>query len=185
VQNVVTGMKSSVDSIGSFAPISEVAKVPNVVLVNSKLGVNTLQDFIKIAKAAPGKYNFASTGVGGATHQAGESFKQAAGIDLVHVPYRGAGPALTALVGGEVEAYFGSVTGANSYVANKQITALAWLPAIGRRQCPVCRLQARSRTSNLRIQHLVWPARAGEYTSPNYREALRSGEGDHAITRGA
>ena len=101
VQNVVTGMKSSFDPIGSFAPISEIAKVPNVVLVNPKLGVNTLQDFIKMAKAAPGKYNYASTGVGGATHLAGETFKQAAGVDLLHVPYRGAGPALTALVAGK------------------------------------------------------------------------------------
>jgi tripartite-type tricarboxylate transporter receptor subunit TctC len=125
VQNVITGMKLNFDPIGSFAPISEIAKVPNVVLVNPKLGVKTLQDFIKMAKAAPGKYNYASTGVGGATHLAGESFKRAAGVDLLHVPYRGAGPALTALVGGEVEAYFGSVTGANSYVVNKQMTALA------------------------------------------------------------
>jgi tripartite-type tricarboxylate transporter receptor subunit TctC len=125
VLNAIAGTKSSFDPISSFAPITGIAKVPNVVLVNPKLGVNTLQDFIKTAKAAPGKYNYASTGVGGATHLAGESFKQAAGVNLVHVPYRGAGPALTAVVAGEVDAYFGSVTGANNYVMNKQMTALA------------------------------------------------------------
>jgi tripartite-type tricarboxylate transporter receptor subunit TctC len=125
VLNAVAGAKLSFDPITSFAPITEIAKVPNAVLVNPKLAVKTLQDFIRTAKASPGKYNYASTGVGGATHLAGESFKQAAGVNLVHVPYRGAGPALAALVGGEVEAYFGSVTGANSYVMNGQMTALA------------------------------------------------------------
>jgi len=99
--------------------------VPNVVLVNPSLGVNTLQELVKIAKAAPGKYNYASTGVGGATHLAGETFKQAAGVDLVHVPYRGAGPALTAVIANEVQAYFGSVTGAKGYVMNGQLRALA------------------------------------------------------------
>jgi tripartite-type tricarboxylate transporter receptor subunit TctC len=123
--NAVAGAKLSFDPITSFAPITEIAKVPNAVLVSPKMGVSTLQDFIRTAKAAPGKYNYASTGVGGATHLAGESFKQAAGVNLLHVPYRGAGPALAALVSGDVEAYFGSVTGANSYVVNGQMTALA------------------------------------------------------------
>jgi tripartite-type tricarboxylate transporter receptor subunit TctC len=123
--NAVAGAKSSFDPIGSFAPITEIAQAPNVVLVNPSLGVKTLEELVKIAKAAPGKYNFASTGVGGATHLAGESFKQAAGVNIVHVPYRGAGPALSAVIANEVQAYFGSVTGAKGYVMNGQLRALA------------------------------------------------------------
>jgi tripartite-type tricarboxylate transporter receptor subunit TctC len=123
--NAVAGAKSNFDPISSFAPITEIAQVPNVVLVNPSLGVKTLEQLIKIAKTAPGKYNFASTGVGGATHLAGESFKQAAGVNIVHVPYRGAGPALSAVIANEVQVYFGSVTGARGYVTNGQLGALA------------------------------------------------------------
>jgi tripartite-type tricarboxylate transporter receptor subunit TctC len=123
--NAVSAAKFNFDPIGSFAPITEIAKVPNVVLVNPSLGVNTLQELVEITKASPGTYNFASTGVGGATHLAGESFKQAAGVNIVHVPYRGAGPALAAVIANEVQVYFGSVTGAKGYVMNGQLRALA------------------------------------------------------------
>ncbi len=118
--------KVNFDPIKSFAPIAKVAVVPNVILVNPTLNVTTLPDFIKLLKAnPPGKFNFASTGVGGATHLAGESFKLAAGVDLTHIPYQGAGPALTALMAGDVHAYFGSVSGAQAYVTSGQMRALA------------------------------------------------------------
>ncbi|WP_431284532.1 Bug family tripartite tricarboxylate transporter substrate binding protein [Humitalea sp. 24SJ18S-53] len=125
VLNAVTPTRAGFDPVASFEPITEIAIVPNVVLVHPSLGVSTLQDFIALAKASPGKYNFASTGVGGATHLAGEAFKQAAGVDITHIPYQGAGPALNALIAGEVDAYFGSVSGAKAFVTSGRVRALA------------------------------------------------------------
>jgi tripartite-type tricarboxylate transporter receptor subunit TctC len=125
VLNAVAQTRSSFDPVTSFEPVTEIAKVPNVVLVHPSLGVSSLMDFISLLKAAPGRYNYASTGAGGATHLAAEAFKQAAGVNLTHIPYQGAGPALTALIAGEVQAYFGSVSGAKSYVTSGRMRALA------------------------------------------------------------
>jgi tripartite-type tricarboxylate transporter receptor subunit TctC len=86
-----------------FASVSLVAKYPLVLTTNPKLGVKTLPEFIAMVKAKPGKYTFGSSGVGGASHIPLEAIKEQAGIDMVHVPYRGSGATSAALIAGEID----------------------------------------------------------------------------------
>ena len=90
------------DPARDFVPVTLVAFVPHVLVAGPAAPAQTLRDFIAYAKANPGKVNYASAGNGTPHHIAGEMFKQMAGIDMVHVPYKGTGPALTDLVGGQV-----------------------------------------------------------------------------------
>ena len=94
-------------------------------LVNQSFPATTAAEFIAYAKANPGQINMASAGVGSPQHLAGELFSAMAGIKMLHVPYRGAPPALTDLIGGQVQVYFGSTSGAISYVRSGQLRALA------------------------------------------------------------
>jgi tripartite-type tricarboxylate transporter receptor subunit TctC len=91
------------DPIADFAPIILAATAPNVLVVNPSVGAKTVADLVRIAKARPGRLNFPSSGNGGVSHLSAEMFRYAAGIDITHVPYRGAGPALTALLAGEMQ----------------------------------------------------------------------------------
>jgi len=95
--------KMPFDPNKDLALISSVVKVPEVVVAHPTLGVNTLAELIAKAKAAPGKINYGSAGAGGITHLAGELLKAEAGIDIVHVPYKGAAPAVSDLLGGQVQ----------------------------------------------------------------------------------
>src|SRR3954467_4803795 len=89
-----------------FAPISLIGSQANILVVNPKVKANTMAELIALAKANPGKMNFASSGYGAAAHLAGELFKTEAGINIVHVPYKGAAPALQDLIAGHVEMMF-------------------------------------------------------------------------------
>ena len=91
------------DPIKDFAPICELVNAPNVIVVRANSGINTLADLIARAKAAPGTFNYASPGAGTKSHLTGEQLKLRAGIDMVHVPYRGAGPAAMAVLEGTVQ----------------------------------------------------------------------------------
>jgi tripartite-type tricarboxylate transporter receptor subunit TctC len=95
--------KMPFDPNKDLALISSVVKVPEVVVAHPTLGVNTLAELIAKAKAAPGKINYGSAGAGGITHLAGELLKAEAAIDIVHVPYKGAAPAVSDLLGGQVQ----------------------------------------------------------------------------------
>ena len=95
--------KLSYNFVRDIAPVACVYQQPLVVAVTPSLPVRTLTDFIAYAKANPGKVNMASGGIGSPQHAAGELFKMMAGVDLFHVPYRGAAPALTDLIGGQVQ----------------------------------------------------------------------------------
>ena len=97
------------DPIKDFEPLTLVATTPYLLVVNPGVKANSLKEFIALAKAQPGKLNYASAGTGTTTQQAMEMLKTAAGIDLVHVPYNGNGPANTATLGGQVQALFGSM----------------------------------------------------------------------------
>jgi tripartite-type tricarboxylate transporter receptor subunit TctC len=99
--------------------------VPNVMVVNPSVPANTVPEFIAYAKANPGKVNMASAGTGGGTHLSGELFKMMAGVNLVHVPYRGNGPALTALLGGQVEVLFPSLPSSIEYIRTGKLRGLA------------------------------------------------------------
>src|SRR6266705_4880544 len=95
--------------IRDIAPVAGVIRVPNVMNVHPMIPAQTIPEFIAYAKSNPGKVNFASGGNGGGSHVIGEMFKAIAGIDMVHVPYRGDAPALTDVIGGQVQVSFATV----------------------------------------------------------------------------
>lgn len=95
------------DSERDFAPISQLVSAPNILVVHPSLPVTTFQEFVSYAKANPNKINYASSGTGGSAHLAGELLKRAVGIDIVHVAYKGAGPAVTDVIRGDVQSMFG------------------------------------------------------------------------------
>jgi tripartite-type tricarboxylate transporter receptor subunit TctC len=108
-----------------FAPISLVAKAPLSVAVTNKLGVNNLQGLIAAAKAQPGKMNFAVGSIGSAGHLCTVKLEQAAGISLTIVPYKGTGPAMTDLVGGQIEGFIDPVLGSVQFHRNGQLKVAA------------------------------------------------------------
>ena len=101
--------KIAYDPVKDFVPVAQVGVTPYLLVVNPSVKANTLAEFVALAKAEPGKLNYASAGNGTTTHLAMEMLKADAGINLVHVPYKGNGPAELAILGGEVQALFGSM----------------------------------------------------------------------------
>lgn len=91
------------DSIKDFAPVILTARAPNVLVVHPSVAAQTVKELVALAKARPGQLNFSSSGTGGVSHLSAELFRAVAGIDIVHIPYKGAGPAMTALLGGEAQ----------------------------------------------------------------------------------
>ncbi len=112
------------DPVQSFAPIIEVARGPYVLVVVPSVPAKTLSEFIDYAKKNPGKLNFGSVGPGSAHHFAGEMLKRAAGIEMVHVPYKGGGPAYAGLLGGEIQALLDTMPGPQPYVQAGTLRAL-------------------------------------------------------------
>ena len=113
------------DPIKDFAPITQVASTPNVLVINPSVPVATVREFITYAKANPGKLNFGSGSTGSAGHLAGELFKSMAGVDMAHVPYKGAAPAMQDLVGGQIQAMFDNLASSLAQVKAGKIKALA------------------------------------------------------------
>lgn len=108
-----------------FEPVALIATSAYVLAVNENFPAKSVAELVALAKANPGKYNYASAGAGSAIHLAAELFKSKASIDVVHVPYKGAGPAMNALLAGEVEMMFGSISEMKTQIANKRIRLLA------------------------------------------------------------
>jgi tripartite-type tricarboxylate transporter receptor subunit TctC len=118
--------KLSYDPIRDFAPVSLLAVVPNVLVTNSeKNSVQTISEVVALAKTNPGKYTYASAGNGTSIHLAGEVFASMAQIDMVHVPYKGGSPAVTDLLGGQVNYMFDSITSAKPHIASGKLHAIA------------------------------------------------------------
>jgi tripartite-type tricarboxylate transporter receptor subunit TctC len=115
----------SYDPKRDIAPITMGMVFPNVFVVNAKVPAKTLAEFVALAKAKPGELNYASSGVGGAGHLAGELLKQRAGIDMVHIPYKGGGPAMTDLLGGRVTMYPAVPSTALPHIQAGKLRALA------------------------------------------------------------
>jgi tripartite-type tricarboxylate transporter receptor subunit TctC len=113
------------DAVKDFAPVSFVASVPYVLVVDPKLPVTTVQEFIAYAKARPGKLNYASAGNGSTHHFCGELFKSRAGVDMQHIPYKGSGPGIAGLLGGEVSMMFSNVADIGSQIKAGKVRALA------------------------------------------------------------
>ncbi len=115
----------SFNILRDIAPIAGLARLPLVVVVNPSVPAKTLPEFIAYAKANPGRINMGSAGNGSSSHMAGELFKMMAGVNLVHVPYRGQGPALTDLLGGQIQVIFATTPGTTEYVRIGKLRALA------------------------------------------------------------
>lgn len=113
------------DTVADLPPIGRICHGPNVIVVRSDSKFQTLTDLIKAAKATPGKLSYASSGNGSAVHLAAELFEAKAGISLLHVPYRGAGPAYTDLLGGQVDLLVGTAGGTHKFVHSGRMRALA------------------------------------------------------------
>ncbi|WP_342051158.1 MULTISPECIES: tripartite tricarboxylate transporter substrate binding protein [unclassified Cupriavidus] len=118
--------KLSYDPIKDFAPVSLLAVVPNVLVTSkAKNPSKTVADVIASAKAKPGKYTYASAGNGTSIHLAGELFTSMAHVDLLHIPYKGSGPAMTDLLGGQVDYMFDSITSAKPHIDSGKLTPIA------------------------------------------------------------
>jgi len=117
--------KLNFNFIRDIVPVAGVIRVPMVILLNPSVPAATVAEFISYAKANPDKVNMASAGNGSAPHMAGELFKMMAGVNLVHVPYRGQGPALTDLLGGQVQVLFAATPGTTEYITTGKLRALA------------------------------------------------------------
>ena len=113
------------DARKDFAPITLVAITPNVLVVNPSLPVHSVEELIAYAKAHPGKLSFGSGSIGSAGHLAGELFKVDAGVDMVHVPYKGAAPAMQALLAGDTQLMFDNLASAMGQVKAGKLRALA------------------------------------------------------------
>ena len=113
------------DPLRDLAPVSMGVIFPNLVVVHASVPANTLAQFIQLAKEKPGVYTYGSSGIGGAGHLAGELLKMMARIDLVHVPFKGGGPAMQAMLGGQIHAYMATPVAAGPHVKAGKAKALA------------------------------------------------------------
>jgi tripartite-type tricarboxylate transporter receptor subunit TctC len=117
--------KLNYNFIRDIAPVANITRDPYVMVVNPSVPTKSVPEFIAYAKANPRKLNMASAGTGTGSHIAGELFKMMAGVDMVHVPYRGSGPALTDLLGGQVQVWFASMPSSIQYIRAGKLRALA------------------------------------------------------------
>jgi len=110
--------------VRDIAPVAGIVRTPNVMEVTPSLPVKTVAEFISYCKANPGKINMASSGSGTSVHLSGELFKSMTGCDMVHVPYKGAGPALTDLIGGQVHVMFDNLPSSAGHIKSGKLRAL-------------------------------------------------------------
>ena len=113
------------DTLKDLAPVTLLASIPNMLVANPGLAANTVQELIALAKSQPGKLNYASPGSGTTPHLAGELFRTMAGIDMVHIPYKGAGPAITDVLGGHIPMLFDNIPSVKPQVVSGKMKALA------------------------------------------------------------
>jgi tripartite-type tricarboxylate transporter receptor subunit TctC len=118
-------MKVGYDPKADLAPLTMGMNFPNVLVVPPNLGVKTLPELIALAKRQPGVLNYGSTGAGSASHLAGELFSDRAGIDIVHIPYKGGAPAVTELLAGRLNIYFATMSTAGPHFATGKLIPLA------------------------------------------------------------
>jgi tripartite-type tricarboxylate transporter receptor subunit TctC len=123
--NAVLQHNQSFDPLRDFEPITNVASAPFLLVARLGLPASSVQELIALARAQPGKLNFASSGVGSSAHLSGEFLKRAAGIDMTHITYRGAGPALADVLGEQVDIMFSSIVSALPHAKNARLKVLA------------------------------------------------------------
>jgi tripartite-type tricarboxylate transporter receptor subunit TctC len=117
--------KLNYNFIRDIAPVASIIRTPFVMAVNPTVPAKTVPEFIAYAKTSPGKINYASAGTGTATHLTGELFKVMAGVNMVHVPYRGGGPAFNDLLAGQVQVFFPTTVSSIGYIRADRLRALA------------------------------------------------------------
>ena len=117
--------KTAWDPVKDFSPISHTTTAPNVLVVHPALPVKSINELIALAKSKPGALNYSSSSIGSANHLGAELFKSMAGVNIVHIPYSGGGPAITAVLGGEVQLAFIAPAGVASLVKAGKLRALA------------------------------------------------------------
>jgi tripartite-type tricarboxylate transporter receptor subunit TctC len=123
--NATLYKKLNFNFIRDIAPVAGLVRTPNVMEVTPSLPVKTVAEFIAYCKANPGKVNMASSGSGTSVHLSGELFKSMTGCDMVHVPYKGAGPALIDLIGGQVQVIFDNLPSSAGHIKSGKLRALA------------------------------------------------------------
>ena len=125
VQNPLIYKNLTYSPVRDFRTLAVMTDVPIVLVVHPSMAVNTVKEFVDYAKQNPGKINFGSAGIGGTTHLAGERFKYAAGIDITHVPYKGTGPAMSDLLGGQIQAMFDTLSTSWPHIQSGGLRPLA------------------------------------------------------------
>jgi len=123
--NATLYQKLNFNFLRDIAPVASISREPSVMLVTLSVPAKTVPEFVAYAKANPGKISMASSGIGTGSHVAGELFKMMTGVDVVHVPYRGGAPALTDLLGGQVQMMFGNTRSALEYIKAGRLRPLA------------------------------------------------------------
>src|SRR5258708_32577043 len=123
--NTVLQNNESYDPIADFEPITNIASAPFLLVVRNSLPVNSVKELIACAKSHPGKLNFASSGIGSTAHLTGELLKRSTGIEMTHIVYRGAGPALADVLGGQVDMMFASIVSSLHHAKSGKLRALA------------------------------------------------------------
>ncbi len=161
-----------------LTPIATVAAVPLVFVVNPQLPVKSLSELIAYAKANPGKLTYASSGAGAPQRMAAELFKRQAGVDILHIPYRGSGPAMTDLVGGQVLTMVETVPASLPFIKSGQLRALAVTTAERISMLPDMPTAQEARPARLRGGLDVRRAGPGQDARPDHRPAQR-GAGAH------
>lgn len=124
------------DTVKDFAPITMLMVTPNLLVAHPSLPANTVKDLISLAKARPGEMTYASAGIGSSPHMAGELFNYLAKVKIVHVPYKGGGPAVTDLMGGHVQLFFSSIATTLPYVKGGKVKGIAVTSAQRSRSAP-------------------------------------------------
>jgi tripartite-type tricarboxylate transporter receptor subunit TctC len=178
------------DALHDFAPVVELVKAPGVLVVPAALGLHDLKSFIAELQRSPGKLSYASAGVGTVSHMWGELFKSSTGTRLVHIPYRGAAPAINDLLAGQVQAYFDQLASALPHIKAGKLKALAvsWpqrlavlpeVPTFGEQGLAACNapswfgLVAPARTPAAAVQK-IHAAVAGALAEPGMKERLEA-----------
>jgi tripartite-type tricarboxylate transporter receptor subunit TctC len=111
-------------TLDDFAPVTNIASMPNVMTVNKDFPAKDLRELIQVLKANPGKYSFGSSGIGSINHMLGESFRSAAGVKMIHVPYKGSGPAMQDMIGGQITSLFDQFPSSKPYIDSGRVRAI-------------------------------------------------------------
>jgi tripartite-type tricarboxylate transporter receptor subunit TctC len=111
-------------SVDDFAPVTNIASMPNIIAINPKFPAKDLKEFIAVLKKNPGKYTFGTSGIGSINHMLGESFQAAAGVKMVHVPYKRSGPAMQDVMGGQIDSLFDQFPSSKAYIDSGRMRAI-------------------------------------------------------------